>query len=57
MSELKPCPFCGSRDVEMCQSDDYFVKCEECGAQGPLRFHKENARKAWNDCEIKEVTT
>jgi hypothetical protein len=32
--ELKPCPFCGSTDVEVWPVDEY-VKCNDCEAEGP----------------------
>lgn len=31
-TELKPCPFCGSRDLS---NDGHYVHCEDCGATGP----------------------
>lgn len=33
-----PCPFCGSHDVEVAETDSYkwaAVRCLECGAIGP----------------------
>ena len=54
-SELKPCPFCGSKKVFLCGWSIFFVNCEECGASGPAvlcegRPEKEKARavEAWN---------
>lgn len=31
--KLKPCPFCGSENVEACDCDEGFpaVKCHDCG--------------------------
>ena len=41
MSDLKPCPFCGSRqDLENYTG---FVKCGKCGAEGPV------GKSNWND--------
>ena len=43
--ELKPCPFCGSRDVEAVDSLD-FVACQNCGAS--LEDSEPSARELWN---------
>lgn len=51
MEELKPCPFCGSKDVELecrmwCNGygeyshDNLHVMCHNCYAQGP-NIHRE----------------
>lgn len=56
IKDLKPCPFCGSLDLEDCC---IYVKCNQCLAEGPKmnegRFDDhadwtdhENAIKAWN---------
>jgi len=46
MIDLKPCPFCGSEDVN--QHDDYdVVECQKCGTEGPFGddfFEKWNTR-------------
>jgi Lar family restriction alleviation protein len=36
MSNLKPCPFCGSTDLitNNC-SNNYYIECDNCGAFGP----------------------
>ena len=56
MSDIKPCPSCGSINIE----DAYvFIKCEDCGMTGPKMndgkyddhadyIDHENAIKAWN---------
>ncbi len=33
---LNPCPFCGSTNVEICNTHTpiYWVECGDCGAQG-----------------------
>lgn len=47
MSEIKPkpCPFCGSTDVESCPGGErsggrawlaYYVACNACGCTGPI---------------------
>lgn len=32
---VKPCPFCGSRDVELCNTHTatYWLECQGCGAE------------------------
>jgi len=33
--EVKPCPFCGSRDIAICNTHSalYWMECQNCGAQ------------------------
>ena len=48
-SKLKPCPFCGSNDVEAVQ--DYgkgFVECYSCGTFGPDSRHGVTEQDKWN---------
>jgi len=54
--KLKPCPFCGSEDVELvsfgAKTVSYQVKCNTCEAYGPLFYNgNEAASRAalfWN---------
>lgn len=50
--ELKPCPFCGSKNVIAYKNAalNWMVKCQECGVQQNPYAHKEknDAIKAWN---------
>lgn len=54
MAELKPCPFCGSKDLSDYTDEDHdgmpgFVRCESCGADGPcLAPTAAKAVEAWN---------
>ena len=54
MSEpkLKPCPFCGGEakliNILNYYGDIYWVKCEECNAETPSDFEKDEAIAAWN---------
>lgn len=57
MTELKPCPFCGSDQVGHATGTAYeqflFVACHECEAQGPPTAYegkdcKERAAENWN---------
>lgn len=54
MTDLKPCPFCGYKGVEILADDNeysyyrYFSQCQRCGA-GARRGHtKKDAAKEWN---------
>ena len=52
--ELKPCPFCGGKGVEILEDENkylyyrYMAQCQKCGANAKLGRTKEEARKAWN---------
>ena len=50
--ELKPCPFCGSTNVQLRPTDSnyvyYHVQCNNCMAQGGARIWEEDAVAAWN---------
>ena len=48
MTELKPCPFCGSRDVESWGKYWVVVVCLACGARGPSEVGAA-AIAAWNE--------
>ena len=59
MSELKPCPFCGSDHVlahNMYEPGQWWVDCLQCGAQGPSAVYTSeplsrpevDRREAWN---------
>jgi Lar family restriction alleviation protein len=48
---LQPCPFCGSKDVELSHTATNWpaVGCNECGALGPCTdLHSDKAIEAWN---------
>jgi Lar family restriction alleviation protein len=49
---LKPCPFCGSPDLELsnlCDPDDYFVSCNGCEVQQIANYTREEAIQRWNE--------
>lgn len=48
--ELKPCPFCGSQDVEstFMGHGALAVLCYECEAEGPPADTLEESIAAWN---------
>lgn len=51
MTELKPCPFCGSEDVQLTGTDltGWYVICWDCGGRGGLAHRQEKAIEKWND--------
>ena len=51
MAELKPCPFCGCPDNNVCEDYDvFYAECgnPDCDAFGPSRKTKQQAIDAWN---------
>lgn len=51
--QLKPCPFCGSKNVKVHGYDKFWVECEECNCEGPspstgVFYDEESAIAAWN---------
>ena len=53
MAELKPCPFCGSTNIDCSNysgsyNKAWFVQCDECCAMFPMFDTKEEAIEAWN---------
>lgn len=54
MERLKPCPFCGSKNVGgMTRLDSCFIRCNKCHASVPdpnaTRMSMEKAWKLWNN--------
>ncbi len=49
---IAPCPFCGSKNVEVLivedYKDDWGVCCPNCKTEGPLKKVKKEAIVAWN---------
>ena len=61
--ELKPCPFCGSRnvndttpppDMSDCEEQTYYWVCPDCVCCGPIAESVELATKAWNARHVPE---
>ena len=49
MSELNPCPFCGSEaKIEGAHSRGFYIECSGCQKQTRLSAYPEDAMKAWN---------
>lgn len=51
ISEINPCPFCGSENMTI-ESYNYrtwfYVRCHSCGAKGPEVNDKPLAITVWN---------
>lgn len=51
--KLKPCPFCGNKDVSVVNGDVYYGKrstyvyCYKCGTRGPMGYNGDAVTK-WN---------
>lgn len=59
MSKLKPCPFCGGREIDVCEEGKMFgksayartyqfVRCRKCYARTGVHGTKPKAIEAWN---------
>ncbi len=48
--ELKPCPFCGSTNLEVMEIDEGYaaIACGTCDAFGPMGLGDEGASLEWN---------
>lgn len=60
MEKLKPCPFCGSKNVGgLMQFDSCFIRCNKCYALVPdpsaTKMSMEEAWKLWNSRTEKTV--
>lgn len=51
--ELKPCPFCGNKDVSVADTGSAWVRClvPDCGCEGPVCESEIDAVHAWN-CRV-----
>ena len=50
MSELKPCPFCGSKRVNVAEiAGNFFAVCGNCGAEGKQMATISDAIVMWNN--------
>lgn len=47
---LRPCPFCGSKKVEICRTNPgaCWVRCGRCGADAPSDPERKVAIRIWN---------
>ena len=49
MSELKPCPFCGSEEIMLELEANYVSAfCEKCGSRAAFKTSLEEAAASWN---------
>jgi len=48
MTDNKPCPFCGSKEVAFTRLDYPAVMCLACGARGEVNHDKYCAEILWN---------
>lgn len=49
MEKLKPCPFCGNKNIEIVDGDAWpWVRCRECLGSTAMENTKEEAIKKWN---------
>jgi len=52
LKDLKPCPFCGSINLEIeCAGSQHYVKCNECDTLGPCDAR---AGDPWNELDFAE---
>ena len=50
---MRPCPFCKCVNVTMVYDTiNYYVKCDGCGARGPIAQWQWQAAQYW-DCDMK----
>lgn len=48
MAELKPCPFCGGKNIVFFNNgDNAYCYCEDCGTEGPWFWA--NNKNPWNE--------
>lgn len=50
---IKSCPFCGGEAAHKTSGPierykPHWVKCNDCGGEGPVRESKKDAIEAWN---------
>ena len=48
--KIKPCPFCGSKKVEICRTNENacWVRCARCSSESDSRPKRIDAIKLWN---------
>jgi Lar family restriction alleviation protein len=51
LDTVKPCPFCGSTDLELCNTwtASYWIECLWCGAQ----MHGESFNEGWDHLQLR----
>ena len=48
MEELRKCPFCGGKARAVRSSEEFWVRCFDCGAEIAICDSKPEAITAWN---------
>ena len=48
MEKLKPCPFCGGKNIRIWKTSAPFVSCDDCLANTRCALTKKEAVKYWN---------
>lgn len=50
MEKIKPCPFCGSKKVQVCRTNENacWIRCGRCGADAPSDPLRKVAIRIWN---------
>lgn len=46
--ELKPCPFCGSKNLCLIRNSWYWVQCNNCLAEIGVQESEKDAIEKWN---------
>lgn len=54
MTDLKPCPFCGSNETDPINGDRCWIACLTCWAEGPSADTPEDAAERWNNRSVPE---
>ena len=52
--EIKPCPFCGNKDLYVRDNSGHYVACKNCDTYGPYGKDDEEAIQLWNRAPRKE---
>jgi Lar family restriction alleviation protein len=55
VTDHKPCPFCGSLNLETTGDDNNdWITCEACGAEGPVAYNLTEAWRLWDERYVRE---
>lgn len=48
MEKLKPCPFCGGKNIRVWNTSTHWVSCDDCLASTACALTEEAAVEYWN---------